>query len=182
MEIRMEAARYLSIVKRWWWLLIVGTLMSVAAYGIASRIDRRRRRSSAPRRRCSCPTRRWHAGRRRRRNAAGASDRLVRSYVEMIKGPSVALRMIERLGLQSSVGDVQRSIDVTTPPGTQLIQVTTTARTTPDAQRLAAGASRRSSLKEEGRLPGATCQRRDTATGDAQSNPPHRAGRGGPGR
>ncbi len=158
----MEAARYLSIVKRWWWLLIVGTLMSVAAYGIASRIRDR----VPPSPEFSALTTVFVAGQlpaeggalpASENERAVANDRLVQSYAEMIRGPGVALRMIERLGLQSSVGEVQRSIDVITPPGTQLIQVTTTARTPEDAERLATGVVQSFiTLHDEARLPGST--------------------------
>lgn len=158
----MEATRYLAIVRRWWWLLIIGTLMSLAAYGIASRI--RDRVPPAPR--FSASTTIFVSDQQAEQGApapatasaqAAASDRLMRTYVEMIKGPDVALRMIERLGLQASVGDVQRHIDVVTPPGTQLIQVTTAADSAEDAQRLADGVVQSFIvLHDEGRLPGKT--------------------------
>ena len=42
----MDAARYLAIVQRWWWLLLLGTLISVGAFGVASGI--RGREPAAP--------------------------------------------------------------------------------------------------------------------------------------
>jgi capsular exopolysaccharide synthesis family protein len=156
----MEATRYLAIVRRWWWLLIIGTLMSLAAYGIASRVRDR----VPPTPRFSAATTIFVSDEQAGQGAAApataslqaaASDRLMRTYVEVIKGPDVALRMIERLGLQTSVAELQRHIDVVTPPGTQLIQVTTTAENPADAQRLADGVVQSFiALHDEGRMPG----------------------------
>jgi hypothetical protein len=124
MEIRMEAARYLSIVKRWWWLLIVGTLMSVAAYGIASRI--RDRAPASPEFSASTTLfvsdRRWYAEAAASAAAsAGASDRLVRVVRGDDQGTECGAAD-DQARAAVFRGDVQRSIDVTTPPGTQLIQ------------------------------------------------------------
>ncbi len=158
----MEATRYTAIVQRWWWLLIIGVLMAVAAYGIASRI--RDRQPPAPVFGASV-TMFVSDDQTASRTAPGVSaanpsvyaDRLMNSYVELIKGPAVAQRMIERMGLYASVSDVQGRISVATPPDTQLIQVVTTGASPREAEDLVSGVMQSFiALHDEGRLPGST--------------------------
>ena len=156
----MEAARYFAIVQRWWWLLLVGTVISVAAFGIASGI--RGREPNAPEFSASAtlfvsdvraaPT---DASAVNDATSAVASDRLLRSYATMIDGPGVAQRVIDRLGLRASIATVERHIVVAMPPGTQLIEVTTTGSTAAEAEQLSTAVIQSFiALHDEGRLPG----------------------------
>jgi capsular exopolysaccharide synthesis family protein len=65
--------------------------------------------------------------------------------------------MIERLGLQASASDVQARLAVTSPPGTQLIQVVATGASPREAEELVNGVVQSfMALHDEGRLPGNT--------------------------
>ncbi|TAK58265.1 MAG: polysaccharide biosynthesis tyrosine autokinase, partial [Dehalococcoidia bacterium] len=151
---RMDAARYIAIVKRWWWLLIVGTLIAVAAFGVASRV---RDRGAATTEYAASTTLfvsdpQPAPG---TQPSAVASDRLMRSYAAMITGKGVAERIIERLGLRASIDDVRGHISVALPPGTQLIEITTTGTTPGEAETLSGGVIQSFlALHDEGRVPG----------------------------
>ncbi len=155
----MDAARYVAIVQRWWWLLIVGTLIAVATFGVASRVRDRGATTefaasatlfvSDPGPVPGAPATSDTA-------SAVASDRLLRSYAAMIAGPGVAERIIERLSLRASLDDVRGHIAVALPPGTQLIEITTTGTTPAEAEQLSGGVIQSFlALHDEGRLPGA---------------------------
>jgi capsular exopolysaccharide synthesis family protein len=158
----MEATRYFAITQRWWWLLIIGVLMSVAAYGIASRI--RDRGSAAPAPAFTASVTLFvtddHAAALDASSASNPaanlySDRLLNSYVALIKSPLVAQRTIDKLGLIEPVSEVDRRLAVVALPGTQLIQVTASAATPDDAALLVDGVVQSYLLVHaEGHLPG----------------------------
>jgi receptor protein-tyrosine kinase len=145
----MDATQYLAMVRRWWWLLIVGTLMAVGTYGVSVQIRDGGRASSVPTYSASAtffvdaPA------------LASNIDRLTQSYGTIISGRGVAERMVSNLGLQISPADVQSRIEVQTPPGSQLIRVTTKGATAYDAQHLLDGVAQAFiALRQEGNLPG----------------------------
>jgi capsular exopolysaccharide synthesis family protein len=160
----MEATRYFAIAQRWWWLLIIGVLMAVAAYGIASRVRDRQRQAPAPVFSASVTlfVMDDHAAVLDASGAASPSqtlysDRLLNSYVELIKSPPVAQRVIDRLGLAVPIAEVQRRLAVVALPGTQLIQVTATAGSPGDAALLVDGVVQAYLIVHaEGHLPGNT--------------------------
>ena len=155
----MDAARYIAIVERWWWLLIVGTLIAVATFGVASRV---RDRGAATTEFAASATLfvsnpQPAAGTQPSSDAASAvaSDRLLRSYAAMIAGRGVAERIIQRLGLRASIDDVLGHVTVALPPGTQLIEITTTGTTPAEAEQLNGGVVQSFlALHDQGRLPG----------------------------
>lgn len=150
----MDAARYIAIVKRWWWLLIVGTLIAVATFGVASRV---RDRGTATTEYAASATLfvsdpQLASG---EQPPAFASDRLLRSYAAMISGRGVAERIIQRLSLRASIDDLRGHISVALPPGTQLIEITTTGTTPAEAEQLNGGViGSFLALHDEGGLPG----------------------------
>jgi capsular exopolysaccharide synthesis family protein len=160
----MEATRYFAIVQRWWWLLIIGVLMSVAAYGIASRIRDSKPLATAPAFTASVTlfimddnTAALDAASASSPGATAYSDRLLSSYVELIKSPLVAQRVIDRLGLAVPIAEVQRRLAVAALPGTQLIQVTASAASPGDAELLVNGVVQSYlAVHAEGHLPGNT--------------------------
>jgi len=145
----MDATQYMAIVRRWWWLLIVGTVMAVATYGVAVRIRESRRAPSAPV---------YSASATFLVDAPALTsniDRLTQSYGAIISGRGVAERMVANLGLPVSAEDVQSRIAAQTLPGSQLVQVTTKGATANDAQQLIDGVAQAFiALRQEGNLPG----------------------------
>ncbi len=150
---RMDATRYIAIVRRWWWLLIVGTLIAVAAFGVASRLrDRGATTEYAASATLFVTDPQPAPG---EQPPAVAPDRLLRSYAAMISGRGVAERIVARLGLRASADDVRGHIHVALPPGTQLIEITTTGATPADAEALSGGVIQSFlAMHDEGRLPG----------------------------
>jgi capsular exopolysaccharide synthesis family protein len=145
----MDATQYMAMVRRWWWLLIVGTLMAVGTYGVAVRV---RESGQAPAEPVYSASAMFFV------DAPALTsniDRLTQSYGTIIAGRGVAERMVANLGLQISPADVQSRIDVQTPAGSQLIQVTTKGATAEDAQHLLDGVAQAFiALRQEGNLPG----------------------------
>lgn len=154
----MDATRYLVMARRWWWLLIVGTVMAVGAYGIALRIRDRRQGAPAPTYSASATffvsAQQASSGADAPQQGAGA-DRLTQSYAAIITGRGVAGRIVSALGLRISPEDVQSRISVRTPAGTQLIGVTAKGATPDDAQQLIDGMMHALvAVRQEGNLPG----------------------------
>jgi succinoglycan biosynthesis transport protein ExoP len=146
----MDATQYIAMARRWWWLLIVGTLMAVGTYGVAVQIRDGRQAAPAP------PPYRASATFFVDAPALTSNiDRLTQSYGAIISGRGVAERMVNNLGLQIAPEAVQSRIEVVTPPGSQLIKVTTSGATPTDAQRLIDGVAQAFlALRQEGNLPG----------------------------
>jgi capsular exopolysaccharide synthesis family protein len=150
----MDAARYIAIVKRWWWLLIVGTLMAVAAFGVASRARDRGVASTEYTASATLFVTDPQVAPGDQPSAA-ASDRLLRSYAALLSGRGVAERVVERLGLSASADDVRGHISIALPPGTQLIEITTTGATPDEAEALSRGVIQSFlAFRNEGQLPG----------------------------
>jgi len=146
----MNATQYIAMARRWWWLLLIGTLMAVGAYGVAVQI--RDGRQATP------PPQAYSASAIFFVDAPTLTtdiDRLTQSYGTIISGRGVAERMVNNLGLQIAPEAVQSRIAVETPPGTQLIRVTTEGATAADAQRLIDGVAQAFlALRQDGNLPG----------------------------
>lgn len=142
----MDATQYMAMARRWWWLLIVGTVIAVAAYGVAARIRDQRQGTPAPTYRASAT---FFV------SAAGAPDRLTQSYAAIITGRGVAERIVRALGLQITPEEVRGRLSVSTPPQTQLIYVTAKGASADDAQRIIDGVAQAVvALRQEGNLPG----------------------------
>ncbi len=153
----MDAARAWTLTRRWWWLLIVGTVFAIAAYGIAARI---RDRHPAP------PV---YAATARLFVSLNASsgdnpavvdrpfdmDRLLYTYTTLLAGHAVATRAASNLGVMNAPDDLRARISVAQPKNTQLIDVTTRGATAADADALSfATIAAFMQLRVEQQLPG----------------------------
>jgi capsular exopolysaccharide synthesis family protein len=154
----MDAAAFFSLLRRWWWLPLLGSIMAVAAYGIATLVQGRAddpptyratatlvvslRDGDAPLP-AGTVDRPWDL------------DRLMSTYAKLIESDAVAQRAASELGAPDRARHVARSIDVSTPGYTQLLYVDVTA-TSPDAAEQLAGATAWAfgAIREERRLPG----------------------------
>jgi capsular exopolysaccharide synthesis family protein len=154
----MDAAPFLSLFRRWWWLCALGALMSVAAYGLVSAIpdpgaqDYRatvslvvsdRAASGAAPTDVEITNRPWDI------------DRLVSTYAEIIESDAVAARAAMELGDESLAGDIRDNVSVATSGYTQILRITTSA-TTPEAAERVAGAIvwSATAIREERQIPG----------------------------
>jgi capsular exopolysaccharide synthesis family protein len=154
----MDAAPVLSFARRWWWLIVLGAIMAVAAFGVASRI--RDRADDAP----------MYRARATLVVSAGDSlqtttdavvdrpwdlDRLMATYAEIITSDVVAARAARELGDRARADDIQRRISVDTPGYTQLLRVSARAASPEDAERLAGAIVwSATAIREEKQLPG----------------------------
>lgn len=135
----MDVARYLAIGRRWWWLLILGVMFSVAAYGIVTRL---------------------HGGARERATYASSTtlfvtlpplpdsaltvdsakrpwelDRLMATYGQLVRSRTVAQRAISDAQLSDDADDLASRVTGDTFGYTQLLRVTVTAASPGDAER-----------------------------------------------
>lgn len=163
----MDAARAWTLTRRWWWLLLVGTVMAVAAYGIAARI---RDRHPAPpvyaaTARLFVSLRAPAADAAAAPDAAAAApavvdrpfdmDRLLYTYTTLLAGDAVAARAAGNLGVANSAAELSARISVAQPKNTQLIDVTSRGATAADADALSfATITAFMQIRSEQRLPG----------------------------
>ena len=155
----MDAAPFISLGRRWWWLCVLGALMSVAAYGVVSAIpdpsDAQEYRATVT----------LVVSDRAASEAAVADvavtdrpwdmDRLMATYAEIIESDAVAARAALELGDESLTDDIRDNVSVATPGYTQILRVTTRA-TTPEAAERVAGAIvwSATAIREERQIPG----------------------------
>ena len=138
----MDVARILAMVRRWWWLLALGTLFSLAAYGVVTRLY------GAPQ---PAPT--YAASTTlfatlpplpdSALNADAAKrpwelDRLIATYAQMAKSRTVAARAVHDASLATNADDLAARTTTDTFGYTQLLRVTVRARTPDEAERSAA--------------------------------------------
>jgi capsular exopolysaccharide synthesis family protein len=154
----MDAARYFSLLRRWWWLPAIGALVAVAAYGVATKI---RDRSPQP------PVYRATVTLLVALRAGDEPsspevvdkpwdlDRLMATYAEIMRSDVVAERAARELGVPERAGEIAASISVATPDYTQLLYVSADAATAEDAEQLAgATAWAFAAVREDRALPG----------------------------
>ena len=155
----MDVARIFAIGRRWWWLLVVGTLFSVAAYGVATRLYGT---AQAPATYAASTTlfatlpplpdsaltadsakRPWEL------------DRLMATYAQMAKSRTVAQRAVRDAGLATSPDDLASRITTDTFGYTQLLRVSVTAASVDDAERSVAAVVRAfAEVRAERAIPG----------------------------
>lgn len=155
----MDASRYISIVRRWGWLLVLGAVFSLATYVVASRFtpedDALPRYEatasllvSADATEIAPPD----AG------AALAEDgmaSLARSYAEMIDGDAVTGRLAALFGFPGDASVLGGQISADVVPSTQLVRVTATGATPDEATTIAQGAAEAfMALHDEQAMPG----------------------------
>jgi len=115
----LEASQYLRILRRWWWLFVASTLVgAIVAYVASSQIT---------------PT--YEATTKMlvvtqqtqgiiQRNDLETSQLLANTFSGMITVRPILERAIAQGGFDMSVGELRQSISISTPPSTQLLQVT----------------------------------------------------------
>lgn len=133
----MDAARYVSLVRRWWWLPLLGAVMAVAAYGVASRL--RERAPDAPVYRATATL----VVSLRDGEYAPAEgdlpwdlDRLMSTYAQILRSESVAERAALELGEPELSDAVRRAVAVSIPEYSQLLEVTVASSSPERAERL----------------------------------------------
>ena len=155
----MDVARYLAIGRRWWWLLILGVMFSVAAYGVVTRL---------------------HGGARERATYAASTtlfvtlpplpdaaltvdstkrpwelDRLMATYGQMVMTRTVAERAIRDAGLADGADDLASRITGDTFGYTQLLRITVAGASAGGADRsLAAVVRAFGEVRAERAIPG----------------------------
>jgi len=134
----MDAARYVSLVRRWWWLPMLGAVMAVAVYSVASRL--RDRAPDAPVYRATATL----VVSLREGEYAPAEgdlpwdlDRLMSTYAQILRSEPVAERAALELGEPDLSDAVRRAVVVSIPEHSQLLEVTVVGSSPERAERLA---------------------------------------------
>ena len=160
---RMDAGRYAMLARRWWWLCLLGALFALAAYGVTLRM--RGDSDGAPvytstatifigtsASEAIAPT----DGEQRAVVAPEDLGRLAASYAQMASGRLVAERLAAVLQRGPEAESLRQRITARAVPGTQLIDVTSSAMTPDESPVLASGAANAFiALHDEKSLPGA---------------------------
>jgi capsular polysaccharide biosynthesis protein len=155
----MDVARYLDIGRRWWWLLILGAMFSIAAYGVVTRLHLR---TPAPPTYAASttlfatlpppPEAQLAADPSRR---PWELDRLIATYAEIAKSRTVAERAVLDAGLAMSPDELAARVETDTFGYTQLLRITVTGTSSAEADRSAAAiALAFSEVRAERALPG----------------------------
>ncbi len=157
----MDVARILAMGRRWWWLLILGSLFSIAAYGVTTRLRGAPNATPTysatttlfatlpalpePALTADAAKRPWEL------------DRLMATYAQMAKSRTVAERAVRDANLATSADDLVARIDTGTYGYTQLLRITVSAITPADAERsVAAVAAAFGEVRAEHGVPGDT--------------------------
>jgi capsular exopolysaccharide synthesis family protein len=154
----MDAAPFFSLIRRWWWLCLLGAIVAVAAYGVTSRV--RDRNAGPPQYRATVTLIVSSEN-----EGADASaqlvdrpwdmDRLMATYAEIIESDTVASRAATELGDPSLADEIGRNVSVDTPGYTQVLRVTARADSAAAAERLAGAiAWSANAVREERATPG----------------------------
>jgi capsular polysaccharide biosynthesis protein len=134
----MDVAQILAMGRRWWWLLILGVLFSIAAYGVSTRV---RGDQTQPTYGASTtlfvtlpelPSSAFTADAAKQ---PWELDRLMATYAQMARSRRVAERAIRDGGLTSSPADLASRISTDTFGYTQLLGITVQASSPIEAQR-----------------------------------------------
>ncbi len=154
----MDAAPVLSLTRRWWWLILLGAVIAVAAYGVASRL---RDRNAGPQIYRAAVTMLVTSRGESETPPEGVVDRpweldrLMSTYAEIIRSDAVAARAALELGGQQDADAIRNNISVDTPGYTQILKVTARGTTPDSAERLAGAiAWSANAVREERQVPG----------------------------
>jgi capsular polysaccharide biosynthesis protein len=134
----MDVAPYLAIGRRWWWLLILGAMSSVAAYGVVARLHIR---APAPPTYTASSTlfatlppppdaqlaadpskRPWEL------------DRLMATYVQVVKSRTVAERAVRDARLTATPDELAARVTSDAFGYTQLLRITVAGTSVEDAE------------------------------------------------
>jgi capsular polysaccharide biosynthesis protein len=155
----MDVAQILAIGRRRWWLLVIGVMFSVAAYGVFTRLGLR---TPPPATYAASTT--LFATLPPLPDAALTAvpakrpwefDRLIATYGEMVKSRTVAQRAVRDAGLTTDPDDLASRITTDTFGYTQLLRVTVTGPSAGDAERSVAAVLRAfADVRSEQAIPG----------------------------
>jgi succinoglycan biosynthesis transport protein ExoP len=125
----MELSQYLAVARRWWWLLLLALILGgLSAFGASKLVT---------------PTYRATATllvvQQQTQGVVGladlqASERLANTFTELVTVRSVLEKAIERGGFTLTPGELKERLTVSSPPATQLLEITAEA-STPEAAR-----------------------------------------------
>ncbi len=173
----MDATPYITFAHRWWWLLLTGTVLSIAAYGVAVQL-----RDDGDHTPVFSASETLFVSLTPRTDTPGAQpitvdqpwdmDRLLATYALMLKSDSVAQRAAADLGVANTSDDIRRRITTGTVGTTQLLRLRVTAASPIDASPLATGIVRAfQEVRAEQALPGnAVVTETSPASLEAQSH------------
>jgi receptor protein-tyrosine kinase len=160
----MDAARYVSLIRRWWWLPALGALAAVAAYGVTAGFGSSASSPGAYRATSSLLVKDTRAAKTLNIgpfhiSGAGAPSAdaatLAASYARIADGPIIAGRLAAVMGQPDADGDVLRRVTATVAPGTQVVEIEARADSAEEAQVLSrAAADAFMALHDERSLPG----------------------------
>ena len=134
----MDVAQILAMGRRWWWLLALGVLFSIAGYGVAVRV---RGESVHPAYESSqtffvtLPPLPASALTADPAKQPWELDRLMATYAQMAKSQAVAKRAVHDGGLDVAPGELAASTTTGTFGYTQLLRIGVTAGNSADAER-----------------------------------------------
>lgn len=124
----MELLQYLSIARRWWWLLLVGTALGVGlAYGISTLVSPTYRATA------TLLVSQQQTPGVVQLNDLQASERLANTFSRLARLRPVLDRAIHDAPLAMSADDLAKQVSVSNPRSTQLLEVSATAHQPGDA-------------------------------------------------
>lgn len=151
----MDASRYVSIVRRWGWLLVLGALFSLATYAVAWRVAPQD--DGAPVYQASASLLVGADG-VSQNDIAPANDTtamLARSYASMVDGDAVTGRLAALFGIPGDAAALQSQIEAAVVPSTQVVRVTAVGATPDEAATISQGAAEAFiALHQEQDMPG----------------------------
>lgn len=125
----MELSRYAAIARRWWWLLLLTTLLGGATAWVASQLVTPTYRATAT----------LLVVQQQDEGNIGiadlqASERLANTFTRLVTVRSVLEEAIERGGFALTPEELEERLAVSSPPTTQLLEITAEA-SSPEAAR-----------------------------------------------
>ncbi len=135
----MDVSRYIAIGRRWWWLVVLGAMFSLAAYGVVTRLHLRT--PEPPTYAASTtlfatlpppPEAQLAADPSRR---PWELDRLIATYAQIAKSRTVAERAVRSENLTISADELAARVETDTFGYTQLLRVTVTGTSAAQADR-----------------------------------------------
>lgn len=128
----IELRWILAVIRRWWWLILVCTLLAGAtAYGVISSMDPTYEATA------TLLVSPGQDTRTNEYNTLVAGERLALTYIEMLKSQKILDTVISELGLPESPDELAKKIQAGTVKDTQLIRLTVESASPTEAALLA---------------------------------------------
>ena len=114
----MELVHFLRLVRRWWWLLVAGVILGAGgAYGVSQAMTPIYRASA------TLLVNQTQTPGTIAYNDVLASERLTKTYRELVTQDPVLQTVVDDLGLQMSAPELEGMIEVSAVPDTQLLRL-----------------------------------------------------------